>query len=78
MKLISRRPTRRRTRGHIAAALLLGVVLIVPIPLRTMSQGVIWLPEHSHVRAGADGFVTSMLAEPIWIDLSRRIAIPPG
>jgi putative peptide zinc metalloprotease protein len=45
-------------------ALAAGVVLTVPIPLRTMTEGIIWLPEHSHVRAGADGFVTSILAEP--------------
>jgi putative peptide zinc metalloprotease protein len=46
------------------AVVVLGAVLTVPIPLRTMTEGVVWLPEHSHVRAGADGFVSSMLAEP--------------
>jgi putative peptide zinc metalloprotease protein len=44
----------------LAAGLLL--VLVVPLPLTTRSEGVIWLPEHAHVRAGADGFVVEVLA----------------
>jgi len=55
----------RAVAGGVASVALLAVVLlVVPIPLRTASEGVIWLPEHSHVRAGADGFVVELLAEP--------------
>ena len=36
----------------------------LPIPLHTRGEGVIWLPERSYVRAGAEGFVTDVLAEP--------------
>lgn len=42
--------------------LLLGVVLFaLPAPLRTMAEGIVWLPEQSRVRAGADCFVTAVL-----------------
>ncbi len=43
--------------GVIAAAL-----FVVPVPLRTETQGVIWLAEQSQVRAATDGFVTGFLA----------------
>ncbi len=49
------------------AGILLAVVLfvgVVPMPLYTVAQGVTWLPEESHVRAGAGGFVRRVLAEP--------------
>ncbi len=45
--------------GGIAVSL---VVALVPIPLWTMSQGVIWLPEKSAVRAGTDLEVVELLA----------------
>ncbi len=45
-------------------ALVAVLVLVLPIPLHTRSEGVIWLPEQSHVRAGARGFVAEVLAEP--------------
>jgi putative peptide zinc metalloprotease protein len=48
--------------GLAAAGLV--IVLAIPIPLRTMSEGIVWLPERAHVRAGADGFVSDVLAEP--------------
>lgn len=41
-----------------------GLLLGVPLPLHTQSQGVVWLPERAHVRAGADGFVQEVLVEP--------------
>ncbi|WP_342362752.1 peptidase M50 [Terrarubrum flagellatum] len=43
----------------IAAALMLA-----PFPLHTNAEAVVWLPEESFVRAGADGFVKRILAEP--------------
>ncbi|MBW2416493.1 MAG: HlyD family efflux transporter periplasmic adaptor subunit [Deltaproteobacteria bacterium] len=48
----------------LAAAAVLVAVLIVPVPLRTRAEGVVWLPERSQVRAGAEGFVIEVLAEP--------------
>jgi putative peptide zinc metalloprotease protein len=44
--------------------LTLGVALFVlPAPLWTMAEGVVWLPEKSRVRAGTDCFVTALLAQ---------------
>ena len=46
----------------VAAAVL--VFVTVPLPLRTQAQGVVWLPDSSLVRAGADGIVERWLVEP--------------
>ncbi|MEH6628455.1 MAG: peptidase M50 [Motiliproteus sp.] len=42
-------------------ALMAILLFVVPSPSRTMAQGVVWLPEHSYVRAGVDGFVDRLL-----------------
>jgi putative peptide zinc metalloprotease protein len=44
----------------ICTALVL-FALLVPMPLRIQTEGVVWLPEEAHVRAGADGFVREVL-----------------
>ena len=38
-------------------------IFMVPAPLNTVTEGVVWLPEKSYVRASADGFVDSILVE---------------
>lgn len=48
----------------LAFALLLGFLLAVPMPFRIQAEGVVWLPAEAHVRAGADGFVRSVLVRP--------------
>jgi len=57
----------RRGRALLGSLGLLAVVvsllLTLPIPLRTRAEGVIWLPEQAHVRAGADGFVEAVLVD---------------
>jgi putative peptide zinc metalloprotease protein len=58
---------RRRRALVISAALATGVVLfitLVPMPLRTATEGVVWLPEDAQVRAGTDGFVRQVLVQP--------------
>lgn len=60
---LQRRRAMAVTFGGLAAALAL--LLLVPAPLRTTSEGVLWLPEEAIVRAGGDGFV-------------REVATPPG
>ena len=59
----------RRSRalaGSLGLAAALGALAFaLPIPLRTQSDGVIWLPEGSTIRAGAEGFVAEVLAEPL-------------
>jgi putative peptide zinc metalloprotease protein len=44
----------------VAAALLFAV----PAPLRTQTEGVVWLPENALVRAGAPGFAVRTLVPP--------------
>lgn len=41
-----------------------GLLFVVPAPLRTQAEGVVWLPERSLVRAGGDGFFRSLLSAP--------------
>ncbi|MGE5892740.1 MAG: hypothetical protein ACM34I_01655 [bacterium] len=51
----------------ISGALLLGVLMIIflmPFPLWTRTEGIIWVPEDSLVRAGTAGFVTTVKALP--------------
>lgn len=50
------------TFGGLAAAL--AVLLLVPAPLRTTSEGVLWLPEEAIVRAGGDGFIRAVTTVP--------------
>jgi putative peptide zinc metalloprotease protein len=56
----------RRTRlVGVAAGSALGIVILLfllPFPLWTSSQGVVWLPEQSTVRAGADCEIVDVLA----------------
>ena len=47
-----------------AAAVVTALLFIVALPHHTPAQGVVWLPEHALLRAGADGFVSRLLVEP--------------
>jgi len=66
--LTSPRLARNRTRAVLASGLVIvlaGVILgLVPIPLGTMTEGVMWLPEPFFVRSGTDGFVDRIIAVP--------------
>nr|WP_320190175.1 peptidase M50 [uncultured Desulfobacter sp.] len=44
--------------------LLVLLITMVPVPLSTITEGVIWVPEKSFVRAGADGFIEKIAATP--------------
>ena len=59
---------RMRTRSIAISAMLVcvlaGILFLVPVPMRTQAEGVVWLPEQSIVRAGTDGFVTGLQVEP--------------
>jgi putative peptide zinc metalloprotease protein len=48
----------------LVAAGLIALVTLVPVPLSTTAEGVIWTPEKSFVRAGTDGFVQRLLVPP--------------
>ena len=58
----SARGTQRSRALRIAAgaALAMTAACAVPVPYGAVAQAVVWLPEHSHVRAGTDGFVSEM------------------
>ncbi|WP_113911181.1 PqqD family peptide modification chaperone [Roseovarius dicentrarchi] len=57
------RKVRRRAMGWTfgSIAILLMLVLLVPVPLRTDTEGVIWLPEAATLRAGTGGFLSDDL-----------------
>lgn len=57
---------RQRATAIVAgiAVALVAVVLFVPVPLRTRTEGVVWLPDEAQVRAGASGFIRTILAHP--------------
>ncbi len=55
---------KKRVWAICATALVLGamgtLICLVPIPLSTRAEGVIWIPEQSYVRAGTEGFVEEL------------------
>jgi putative peptide zinc metalloprotease protein len=64
--LSSPRLGRKRVRAIMTTsfglASIAAIVLLVPVPLSTLAEGVIWVPEQSFVRAGTDGFVNRIIA----------------
>jgi len=64
--LSSPRLGRKRARAILATIFILAsiaaIVLLIPVPLSTLAEGVIWVPEQSFVRAGTDGFVNRIIA----------------
>ena len=63
-------PRLQKVRGRAVAvsAIILagvaGVLCLVPVPLRSRTEGVVWLPEEAFVRAGAEGFIERVVAQP--------------
>ena len=62
---LRRRRVRAVTVTVATLAVLYGLLMLLPIPLWTRAEGVIWVPEDAQVRAGSDGFI-------------RQIAVAPG
>jgi len=57
------RNRRRAVRLTLGAAGALAVALfVVPAPHHVTTQGVVWLPEEAHVRAGSDGTIVHIAA----------------
>jgi len=54
----------RAIAATVAATLLVLTALTVPMPVRTMAEGVVWLPEESYVRSETEGFVERIVAVP--------------
>jgi len=63
-------PRLRRQRGRAlavcgaAVAVVAAGLTLIPVPLRTRAEGVVWIPEEAFVRAGAEGFVERVVAAP--------------
>lgn len=60
------RPVRVRALGA-TAAILGGIALLLgwlPLPDRSRAEGVVWIPEDAHVRAGREGFVEKVVSRP--------------
>ncbi|MBW2000536.1 MAG: hypothetical protein JRJ29_21585, partial [Deltaproteobacteria bacterium] len=47
-----------------ALALVGFLVVVVPVPLSTIAEGVLWIPEESFVRAKTEGFVEQCIVAP--------------
>lgn len=45
-------------------AILLLLLFVVPVPYRTVVEGVAWLPQSALVRTGQEGFVERLVAQP--------------
>jgi len=64
----SPRLQRKRARAIVVSGALFGgtltMLFFIPVPLWTLAEGVIWLPEQSIVRAGTDCFVHDYIARP--------------
>jgi putative peptide zinc metalloprotease protein len=64
----SPRLTRNRRRAVGVIALLIffvaGFISLLPFPLNTQTEAVIWAPERAFVRAGTEGFVERLLVTP--------------
>jgi putative peptide zinc metalloprotease protein len=60
------RRRRFRALGLTAIALVTAAVTVfyVPVPFWTRVEGVVWLPEQAQIRAGSDGTVQRLLADP--------------
>ena len=62
-------PGYRNRRARIVGVSLIAVsvtaifIVALPLPLWTTAEGVVWMPEQSHVRAGTDCVITEMQAE---------------
>lgn len=47
-----------------AVLTLAALLLAVPVPMRSLAEGVVWLPERAMVRAGHDGNIQRIVAQP--------------
>jgi putative peptide zinc metalloprotease protein len=59
---------RNRAKAILVTGLIVGCILaavtLVPVPLGTVSEGVMWIPEQCFLRAGTEGFVERLIARP--------------
>jgi len=76
LAFLTSNPGLKRQRGRALAtsvALLLAaaaLLFLVPFPHWTRAEAVVWVPEESQVRAGAEGFITALMA-PVDTEVRR-------
>jgi putative peptide zinc metalloprotease protein len=68
----SPRIRRVRRRAFLATGGVIGALVVllgvIPVPFRTVAEGVVWVPDEGLVRAGADGFIEAVVAQPgTWV-----------
>lgn len=70
MKFVATSPRLRRSRaramavvGAIAVAVAM-LLFVVPAPYSTLAEGVVWAPENTQIRTGADGEIAEVLVFP--------------
>ncbi len=70
VRFVATSPRLRKHRGR-AVAVSVGVLAavafvlgVLPLPYRSVIEGVVWIPEESIVRAGAEGFIDEIVATP--------------
>jgi len=70
VKYLFTSPRIRLVRGRaiaVSMAMVAGLVALlalVPVPFRTMAEGVVWIPDEAFVRAEVDGFVERVVVAP--------------
>jgi len=62
--LIAERRPRAIATSSLVLASTLSAIFLVPVNSWTRTEGVIWMPEHAEVRAGVDGNLKELLAQP--------------
>ena len=60
---LSQRRERALTVSIGTIVIVVAMLFLIPVPLNTMAEGVVWMPEHSYVRAGSNGFIQDILVK---------------
>ncbi len=70
VRFVFRSPRLRKVRLRalsttaVAVAIVVLVIGVLPVPYRSLVEGVVWIPEEAYVRAGTEGFVGEVVATP--------------
>lgn len=63
----------------VSACIVLLVIVffgVLPMPLNTYAEGVIWLPEQAIVRAKTEGFVRKVMVQPnTWVEPGQQLLV---
>jgi putative peptide zinc metalloprotease protein len=62
-KMLQRKRGRALAVSGLLAAFFFALLFVAPLPLHTMGEGVIWVPERAHVRTGVEGQVVRLLVQ---------------